>query len=177
MSASVVVSAVALVFPAGMIFAGWRDVVSYEVPNWVSVCLVAAFAAGAALAGLAMTTVAWHFAAGAAVLMVGWGLFALGVVGGADVKMLAAAAVWTGWSALAEYLLVVALSGGVLALGLIIWRRVELPARWDGREWLRRLRAGDAGLPYCAAIGFAGLWIFPRLPLLAAVPGAAATGQ
>ncbi len=177
MLASAIVNAAVLVFPAAMIYAGWRDVVSYEVPNWVSVCLVTAFAAAAALAGLAMTTVAWHLAAGAAVLMVGWGLFALGVVGGADVKMLLAAAVWTGWSALAEYLLVVAMSGGVLALGLIIWRRVELPARWAGREWLRRLRAGDAGLPYCAAIGFAGLWIFPRLPLLAAVPGAAATGQ
>ena len=177
MSASTIVNAVALVFPAAMLYAGWRDVVSYEVPNWVSICLVAAFAAGAAFAGLAMTTVAWHLAAGAAVLMVGWILFALGVLGGADVKMLAAAAVWTGWSALAEYLLVVALSGGVLALGLIVWRRVKLPARWAGREWLRRLHARDAGLPYCAAIGCAGLWIFPRLPLLAVVPGAAATGQ
>ncbi len=177
MSASAIVNAVVLVFHAVMIYAGWRDVVSYEVPIWVSVCLVAAFAAGAALAGLAMTTVAWHLAAGAAVLMVGWTLFALGVLGGADVKMLAAAAVWTGWSALAEYMLVVALSGGVLALGFIVWRRVALPARWDEQEWLRRLHARDAGLPYCAAIGFAGLWIFPRLPLLAAVPGAAATGQ
>ncbi len=177
MSASVIVNAVALVFPAAMIYAGWRDVVSYEVPNWVSVCLVAAFVAGAAIAGMAITEVAWHFAAGAAVLMVGWGLFALGVVGGADVTMLAAAAVWTGWSVLAEYLLIVALSGGVLALGLIVWRRVELPARWARREWLRRLHATDAGLPYCAAIGCAGLWIFPHLPLLAAMPGAAATGH
>ncbi len=177
MSASVVVSAVALVFPAGMIFAGWRDVVSYEVPNWVSVCLVAAFAAGAALAGLAMTTVAWHLGAGAAVLIAGWGPFALGAVGGADAKMLAAAAVWTGWSALAEYLLVVALCGGVLALGLIVWRRVDMPAGRTGREWVRRLHANDAGLPYCAAIGCAGLWIFPRLPLFVAVPGAAGTGH
>ncbi len=177
MSAFAIVNAIALVFPVAMIYAGWRDVVSYEVPNWVSVCLVAAFAAAAVLAGMAMTTVAWHLTAGAAVLTVCWGLFALGVIGGADAKMLAAAAVWTGWSVLAEYLLVVALSGGVLALGLLVWRRIELPARWAGRDWVRRLHACDAGLPYCAAIGCAGLWIFPRLPLLVAVPGAAATGQ
>ena len=168
MSASAIVNAIVLVFPAAMIYAGWRDVVSYEVPNWVSVFVVAAFCAGAALAGVAMTTVAWHLAAGAAVLIVGWILLAVGVVGGADAKLLAAAAVWTGWSALAEFLLVVGLSGGVLALGLIVWRRIALPARWAGREWLRRLHARDAGLPYCAAIGCAGLWIFPRLPLFVA---------
>lgn len=168
MSASAIVNAIVLVFPAAMIYAGWRDVVSYEVPNWVSVFVVAAFCAGAALAGVAMTTVAWHLAAGAAVLIVGWILLAVGVVGGADAKLLAAAAVWTGWSALAEFLLVVGLSGGVLALGLIVWRRIALPARWAGREWLRRLHARDAGLPYCAAIGCAGLRIFPRLPLFVA---------
>ena len=177
MSSSVFVNAVALVFPAAMIYAGWRDVVSYEVPNWVSVCLVVAFAGGATLAGLALATMAWHLAAGVVVLIVGWGLFALGVVGGADAKMLAAAAVWTGWSTLAEYMLVVGLSGGVLALGLIVWRRISLPARWAEREWLRRLHAKDSGLPYCAAIGFAGLWIFPHLSLLATVPGATATGH
>ena len=110
MSTSVIVNVIALVFPAAMIYAGWRDLVSYEVPNWVSVCLVVGFAAGAAVAGLALTTVAWHLATGAAVLMAGWGLFALRVVGGADAKILAAAAVWTGWSALAEFMLVVGLS-------------------------------------------------------------------
>ncbi len=129
MSASEIVSAVVFVFPAALIYAGWRDLVSYEVPNWVSVGLVAAFAAGAAVAGSTMTTLAWHLAAGAAVLTVGWILFALGVIGGADAKLLAAAAVWTGWTALAEFLVVVALTGGVLALGLIVWRRFELPAR------------------------------------------------
>ena len=141
-----------------------------------AVGLVAAFAAGATVAGSTMTTLAWHLAAGAAVLTVGWILFALGVIGGADAKLLAAAAVWTGWTALAEFIVVVALTGGVLALGLIVWRRFELPARSARRQWLRRLHARDAGLPYCAAIGCAGLWIFPRLPLVVAVPGAAGTG-
>ena len=177
MSASAVVNAVALVFPAAMVYAGWRDVVSFEVPNWVSVGLVAAFAALAAAAGLAMTTVAWHLAAGAAVLIVGWILFAFGVVGGADAKLLAAAAVWTGFSALAEFLLVVALLGGALAIGLVVWRRVEAPRRWAGREWVRRLHDRDAGMPYCAAIGCAGLWIFPSLPLVVvAAPGVAGSG-
>ena len=176
MSASEIANALAWVFPAAMVYAGWRDVVSYEVSNWVPVCLVAGFAAVAVLAGSAMTTVAWHLAAGAAVLIVGWILFALGVVGGADAKLLAAAAVWTGFPALAEFLLVVALCGGVLALGLIVWRRVELPVGWAGREWVQRLHAGDAGMPYCAAIGCAGLWIFPRLPLVLAAPSVAGSG-
>ncbi len=177
MSALEIASVIALVFPAAMVYAGWSDVVSYEVPNWVSVCLVAAFAVAAVVAGFSITTVAWHLGAGAAMLIVGWGLFAVGAVGGADAKMLAAAAVWTGWPALAEYLLVVALCGGVLALGLIVWRRVDLPARWSGREWVRRLHASDSGLPYCAAIGCAGLWIFPSLPLVEAASGVAGTGR
>lgn len=166
-----------LAFPIAMVYAAWRDVVSYEVPNWVSVFLLAAFAVVAVFAGMAPTTLAWHLAAGGTMLLVGWGLFALGLIGGADAKLLAAAAVWTSWALLAELLLVMALLGGLLALGLILWRRFDLPAGWAGHEWVRRLHARDAGLPYCAAIACAGLWIFPRLPLLAAVPGTAGAGQ
>ena len=49
----------------------------------------------------------WHFAAGALVLAVTFGLFAMGGMGGGDAKLLAATALWMGFGfQLVEYLVV-----------------------------------------------------------------------
>lgn len=52
-------------------------------------------------------------------------LFALGAMGGGDVKLIGALALWVPVSRIPELLFIVALAGGVLALGLIIARRLR----------------------------------------------------
>lgn len=71
--------------------------------------------------------------------------FALGVMGGADVKMIAALALWLPAGLLLQVLTVMAVIGGALTLGLWAWHR------------LRRSDLG-AGIPYGVAIALAGLW-------------------
>lgn len=84
----------------------------------------------------------------ASLFFVGIGLFSAGLLGGGDVKLLAAAALWIGWTRLPELLVVTSLAGGALAL-------VFLAARAFAHDG-----AGSANaerLPYGVAIAAGGM--------------------
>lgn len=82
---------------------------------------------------------------GVAVFALFAGAFALGMMGGGDVKLLGALALWLPLVALVQMLLVMALAGGALTLALLVVHRV------------RRSKAA-LEIPYGVAIAFAGLW-------------------
>ena len=60
--------------------------------------------------------------------LLGAGLFALGLFGGGDVKLIAAMALWTGFADLARFLLVMGAAGGLLGLVLLLKRLRQQPA-------------------------------------------------
>jgi prepilin peptidase CpaA len=155
--------AVLLVFPVCLLVAGVSDVGSYVIPNWVSILLAAAFLAGAVVAGMPWPTIAWHAGTGAAMFLLGFVLFALRAMGGGDVKLLAACALWTGWPELPRLILYVALFGGVFGLLLLAMRRVVRNRPEPGRAWVARLMASKQGIPYGAAIAAGGLIAFPHV--------------
>ena len=72
--------------------------------------------------------------------------FALGAMGGGDVKLLGALALWLPWQALLLLLVIMSLAGGVLTLAMVVRQRL---ARKEGRP----------EIPYGVAIAFAGLWL------------------
>lgn len=72
--------------------------------------------------------------------------FALGGMGGGDVKLLGALALWLPWQAVIFLLVIMSLAGGVLTLAMVIRQRL---ARKEGRP----------EIPYGVAIAFAGLWM------------------
>ena len=151
-------------FPAALIWAMVSDTLTLEIPNSISVGLVAVFLAFAFIAGADLTTILLHLSAGLAMLAVGAGLFFARIVGGGDAKLLAAVSVWTGFPLLPAFLFYMALSGGVLALCMLIYRRVRLPARLAANPWLDRMHDPNEGVPYGVAIGLAGLFVFTSLP-------------
>ena len=73
-------------------------------------------------------------------------LFALRMMGGGDVKLLGAVALWFPWQALAVMLVIMAIIGGVVTLVTVVHHRVT-----------RRL--GQPEIPYGVAISFAALWL------------------
>lgn len=73
-------------------------------------------------------------------------LFALGAMGGGDVKMLAALALWLPLGALLSLLVLMALLGGVVTI-----------ATMAHHKWTRR--TGAVEIPYGVAIALAGLWV------------------
>ena len=77
--------------------------------------------------------------AGAVMLIAGFALFAAGIFGGGDAKLLAASALWFGWPGIARYIFVVALLGGLLALVILGLRRFAPKLDQLNRAWLVNL--------------------------------------
>lgn len=73
-------------------------------------------------------------------------LFAIGMMGGGDVKMLAALALWLPMGGLANLIVLMALLGGVVTIVAVVHHRSTR-------------RIGRVEVPYGVAIGLAALWV------------------
>ena len=150
------------IYVLALIAAGTSDLMRYEIPNGLSMALVAGFALVAAT--LPLSVIIDHLLVGLAVLGAMALLFAAGVCGGGDVKLLAATALWMGWVRLPEFLLLTALAGGVLALALLASRRLAASRLLVAAGVKpRRLFTKASGVPYGVAIAAAGLAMLPHL--------------
>ena len=151
----------------GLILTGtWTDARELRIPNWISLTLLALFIPAALVGGLSMETIALHFAAALGVLVFGIALFAFGLFGGGDAKLMAAAALWVGWGSLLWFGVAVILFGGALALGVIVLRRGL--GLWP--DWLVRSAAGlfeqNKAIPYGIAITAGAILSLPKMALL-----------
>jgi prepilin peptidase CpaA len=73
-------------------------------------------------------------------------LFAMGMMGGGDVKLLGALALWLPWQAMMMLLLVMAIVGGLVTAITVIHHKLSR-------------RIGPPEVPYGVAIALAGLWV------------------
>lgn len=110
-----------------LIVAAASDVARYRIPNTIVYAIVAAFAVGA-IFNFAWPAIVWPVLAGVAMFLLGAGLFALGLFGGGDVKLIAAMALWTGFADLPRFLLIMGAAGGLIGLVLLLKRRRQQPA-------------------------------------------------
>ena len=101
------------------------DLQSLRIPNALSIALVALFPAYALTQG-SLTTALYAVLIGGAVLAVAFVPFAFGVMGGGDVKFLAAVALWAGPAHIIEFIWFSTLAGGALALVMISRLRFPL---------------------------------------------------
>ena len=156
-----------VVFPFCMVFAAVSDMLSMTIANRVSLILLGSFIVIAPLTGMAWTDLGWHLAAGAMMLCVTFGLFALGGMGGGDAKLLAATAVWMGFDiALLQYLAAAALVGGGLTLAILMFRSSMLAPITKTNVFLRHFADEKTGVPYGIALGVGGLLTYPQPPLM-----------
>ena len=158
-----------MVLPFAMAFAAAMDLQTLTIPNRVSVVLIGAFFAAAVVAGLSWQAVLIHLAAGSTMLLVGIFMFSMGWLGGGDAKLLAAGALWIGFDQLAPFLVYVGLSGGLLAVMILAYRKSPtgtlVAAHLPG--WAERLRTKGGGIPYGIAIAAGALVVFPSTELFA----------
>ena len=135
----------------------WSDVTHYTIPNWlvgfVLLCYPAAIF-------MAHAPVDWKMAIAAfgVVLAGGYIVFAMKWMGAGDIKLLAACALWVGWGEnLLDFIYIVALLGGALAIGLWGGRKLIpfLPVINKIQPLPRILRQGEpAAYGVAIAIGF-----------------------
>jgi prepilin peptidase CpaA len=128
-------------------FAAIGDLRSREISNWLN-------------GAIALLAIPFWWSVGlspwpdmAVQLGVALGVFALfallfnfGVMGGGDVKMIAALALWLPAGAILNLLIIMSIAGGALTLAMLIRRRV---AKSDAQ----------IEVPYGVAIAFGGLWV------------------
>lgn len=146
-----------VVLPVLLIVAAGFDLASFTIPNAVTVSVAAVFPVFALVSGMPLPVFGLHVAAGCVGLVVGFGLFALGYVGGGDAKLFAAIVLWVGFADLVGFALATALLGGGLTLVIVMLRGMPMPARLIGLAWLERLHDRKAGIPYGVALA-AGLF-------------------
>jgi prepilin peptidase CpaA len=93
--------------------------------------------------------------------------FSMSFMGGGDVKLVTATALWAGPQYLLLLLLTTAFIGGVFALGMLIHLRLFAPSpAGDGapRSWREKLFVGvRTRVPYGVAIAVGGVFVAVRL--------------
>ena len=146
-----------LSFGALLVAAGCFDVMRLRIPNPIPLGLLALFALEV-LFGRSPPAPLNHLLAMLLALVVLLPLFALDMLGGGDVKLLAAVALWLGMGKLAPLLILVGIAGGIFAL---FW----LSIRWLVRTGLpsRRLPVSlqaRAPLPFALPIIAVALLLF-----------------
>jgi len=90
-----------------------------------------------------------QLAAGVIVFILLAGAFYAGMMGGGDVKLAAALALWFTPAGTVRFLVLMSIAGGVLTLALLAWHRV-------------RKHEGRPQIPYGVAIAFGGLAILTQ---------------
>lgn len=161
-----------LIFPTLTIIGGLKDLISYTIPNWISLALIAAFLPAALISGAPLSQIGLCLAVGLGALVLGMGMFAAGWIGGGDAKLLAAGALWMGWPGALMFLVYTGLAGGALTLAILTLRSGYLaPAVAGAPAWVRKLGANGGALPYGVAIAIGALAAFPQGALAIAVLG------
>jgi prepilin peptidase CpaA len=145
-------------FLAALIAAAMSDVATFLIPNRYAAAIGAAFLVYAV--GKPLPLWLHGIAAAALLLAVGVLLFDRGVLGGGDVKLMTAIALWSGFDELPLLLLVTGLAGGVLALAHLSPLHRLMPARSggaaEGEDLRSRLRRP---VPFGVAIALGGITI------------------
>lgn len=130
-----------------LLFAAFTDLRQRKIHNWLNLGIVIVAPLFWWASGLSL----WPGVAiqlGVALLAFALlaGLFALKAMGGGDVKLLTALALWIRWDAFIELLFVMALAGGALTLVMAMWH-------------VTRRNHHKLSIPYGVAIAFGGLWV------------------
>lgn len=161
MLSMIVANTAVMAFAVLMAWAAWRDVASYTVPNWISAALIGLWILAAPFLDLGWQGAGLSVAAFAIALAVGFGVWSMGWLGGGDVKILAAGALWFGWPDALTFVLYATLIGGGLSLLLLGLRHLVPLTRLPSSFVTGTPLAFDAPVPYAVAIGAATLIYLP----------------
>ena len=130
-----------------LLFAGFTDLRSRRIANWLNAAIAIAAPAFWWASGLDLWPgVAQQIGVAIATFAVCAGLFAVRMMGGGDVKLLTALALWIPPAAFLKLIIVMALAGGVLTLAFGAWH-------------ITRRRRDRIAIPYGVAIAFGALWV------------------
>lgn len=160
-----------IVFPLLMAFAASSDLLTMRISNKLVLAIVLGFGVLAIVVGLPLAEIGMHVASALVVLVVAFGFFAMGWIGGGDAKLAAATTLWIGFAGLLAYVAYAGLLGGALTLALLAVRRLPLPIGMTHIDWIARLHHHKTGIPYGIALAAAGLLVYSSTPIFTRLAG------
>ncbi|HJT40074.1 MAG TPA: prepilin peptidase [Sphingobium sp.] len=138
-----------LVLALTLVAAALEDMARLRISNIFPLIVMGLFPVWVAVTGWENDI--WHNATlFLAVFALGSLLFALRWMGGGDVKLLAACALWFDWSGALPWFIYVTVGGGLLALLIMAGRRMVPRAAREGSSLA--IFAGNGPIPYGVAI-------------------------
>ena len=157
-----------------LIWAAVSDMQRFIIPDRISLGLIALYPIYLVCDLVGGAVVDWLGGVTVAVLVFafGFGLFNFRLIGGGDVKLISAVAVYAGPQWIVPLILVTALAGGVLSIGILAAKMISLsriPSNLRSIMMPMDLRfavlraALQTQAPYGAAIAFGGLFIIYQL--------------
>lgn len=152
----------ASLFPILMIVAGAGDALSLRIPNWLTSLIALAFVPMALATGMPLDAALLHAAVGVALFLAGFVLFALGLFGGGDAKLMAAAGLWFGWPHVMPFLVMTVFTGGLLAICVTAWSAITAASEMHGVTWTQRLRGLKPDVPYGFAFAAGAILAYPE---------------
>jgi prepilin peptidase CpaA len=155
--------AIVLVFPVLVVWAAVTDFMTMTIANRVSVGLFLAGFLALVTSGAPLADIGAHLGAAALVFAIGFACFAMGWMGGGDVKFAAAVALWLGWGPLLDYAVTFSVYGGLLTLLALFSDRVLDPLPVLKVGFLARFQE-HRRVPYGIALSAAALQIFAATP-------------
>jgi prepilin peptidase CpaA len=156
-----------------LLWAAMSDARGFVIPNRAvigivalfPVHLLARFLAGGAFAP-PLSDGLFAFALAGIVLLAGFGLFTLQLMGGGDAKLAAAVALWAGPDHLFLFLVAASMAGGLIAAGMLIWHAAFTTTEEQsskGTFAVRLQRGLKDPVPFGIAIAAGGLLVAAKL--------------
>lgn len=154
---------IAISYAAALVYALYADIRSFTLPNAVSLALIALFFLHCSLFA-SSHEISRHLVTGGCALIAGFAIYAAGVMGAGDVKLISVLMLWAGPRDAYAFLIVMTLAGAAAA-GLLVLLRTAI-AVWPStarRIPSQRLKnwAARGVFPYGIAICTAGLILMP----------------
>lgn len=162
MTSMIIVNTAIVGFAFLMVWAAFNDVSSFKIPNWIPGLMIGLWAVAMPFMAPGWSFVGLSVLSFIGVLAFGLALWAPGWLGGGDVKLIAAGALWFGWPDVMSFLFMTCLAGGALALGLLLLRRLTPALPISAHLIEKSPLAPNAPAPYGVAIAAAALWVLPR---------------
>ncbi|MFO1034052.1 MAG: prepilin peptidase [Hyphomicrobiales bacterium] len=162
--------------PVLMIMAALTDLSSFRIPNWITGLIALLFFPMALATHMPLETFGWHLLAGAVLFVAGFILFSVGLFGGGDAKLMAAAGLWFGTSESLPFMVMTVMAGGALAIAVALWSLIMTVAEMQGTDFegnaiLRAARKVRPKLPYGFAFAIGGILAYPHSWWMSAAAG------
>ena len=140
-----------------LMVAAFTDLRRRQIDNWLNGAIVLGAPLFWLASGQGLVDVGFHIGIAVAIFAILAVFFAMGAMGGGDVKLLTALALWIDPISFVKLLALMSVLGGLLTLVMVAVH-------------FARKRKGRVAVPYGIAISFAGIWVIFSEYLSTAAP-------